>query len=138
MAAEMRGSDPSVRWGACWSTSSNGPARKGELPADVLETMTGALAAHGDQDAITIVIGVCLPALHRYAPAFAATHRSCAVHTHPRPPVADWVLAAPYDSQILVALERVGLLATLRDPDSGPAHGATARIAAALLTGPPR
>ncbi|MFE4639449.1 hypothetical protein [Streptomyces sp. NPDC056730] len=106
----------------------------GEMPADVLQTVAGALTARGDQDAVATAIGVRLPALHRHAP----DHRTALYGLAPgRPSPADsWLRWGPYDRQVLAALDRAELLAALRDASPGPAPGAAAHTAAVLLADP--
>lgn len=49
---------------------------RGQMPAEALQTLTGALPAAAAQDAVATAIGVRLPALHRYAPDFTTGHRT--------------------------------------------------------------
>lgn len=137
--APLLGSDPGVRTLGCLLEYAVHRARTdGEMPADVLETVAGALAARGDQDAVATAIGVRLPALHRHAPAFAADHQTALYGLAPgRPSPADsWLRWGPYDRQVLAALDRAELLAALRDASPGPAPGAATHTAAVLLTDP--
>ncbi|WP_279617143.1 hypothetical protein [Streptomyces regalis] len=137
--AALLGSDPGVRALGCLLEYAVHRARtQGEMPADVLQTVAGALAARGDQDAVATAIGVRLPALHRHAPAFATDHRTALYGLAPgRPSPADsWLRWGPYDRQVLAALERAELLAALRDADPGPAPGAAAHTAVVLLADP--
>ncbi|MGW6958793.1 hypothetical protein [Streptomyces chartreusis] len=133
----LLGSDPAPRALGCLLEYAVHRARtQGEMPADVLQTVSGVLAARGDQDAVATAIGVRLPALHRYAPAFAATHRTVLYGLAPgRPsPAASWLRWGPYDHQVLAALDRTELLVALRAPAT--ASGAAAHTAAALLADP--
>ncbi|MBW8797851.1 MAG: hypothetical protein JF597_30975 [Streptomyces sp.] len=137
--AALLGSDPGVRALGCLLEYAVHRARTaGEMPADVLQTVSGALPARGDQDAVATAIGVRLPALHRHAPDFAADHRTALYGLAPgRPSPADsWLRWGPYDRQVLAALERAELFAALRDADPGPAPGAAAHTAAVLLADP--
>lgn len=93
--------------------------------------MSGTLAARGDQDAVAHAIGVRLPALHRYAPAFTAAHRTALYALAPgRPsPAASWLCWGVPDRETLAALERAELLAALRDTRPGAAaHTAAAPL----------
>ncbi|MFB6931256.1 hypothetical protein [Streptomyces chartreusis] len=133
----LLGSDPAPRALGCLLEYAVHRARtQGEMPADVLQTVSGVLAAHADQDAVATAIGVRLPALHRYAPAFAATHQAALYGLTPDcpSPAASWLRWGPYDHQVLAALDRTELLAALRHPST--ASGAAAHTAAALLTDP--
>ncbi|WP_328508286.1 hypothetical protein OG981_53800 [Streptomyces mirabilis] len=110
------------------------------MPADVLQAVSGALAARGDQDAVTTAIGVRLPALHRYAPAFTAAHRTPLYGLAPgRPsPAASWLRWGAPDREVLAVLERAELLAALRDARPGAAaHTAAALLADPALLGDP-
>ncbi|MEU2619699.1 hypothetical protein ABZ642_16470 [Streptomyces sp. NPDC007157] len=129
------GSDPSVRALRCLLEYAVHQARtQGEMPAGVLEAVAGALAARGDQNVVATAIGVRLPALHRYAPAFAAAHRAALYGLVPgRPsPAASWLRFGPYDREVLAALDRAELLGALRET-AGGAPDAAGHTAAALL-----
>ncbi|MET8647671.1 hypothetical protein [Streptomyces sp. NPDC004675] len=92
--APLLDSDPSVRALECLLEYAVHQARtRGEMPADVLQAVSDALAARGDQDAVASTIGVHLPALHRHAPAFTAAHRTALHGLVPgRPsPAASWL-----------------------------------------------
>ncbi|MFE6157249.1 hypothetical protein, partial [Streptomyces sp. NPDC057889] len=137
--AALLGSDPEVRALGCLIEYAVHRAHTdGEMPADVLEAVAGALAARKNQDAVATAIGVRLPALHRHAPAFAAEHQAALYGLAAgRPSPADsWLRWGPYDRQVLAALERAELLAALRDASPGPAPGAAAHTAAVLLADP--
>ncbi|WP_411101066.1 hypothetical protein [Streptomyces sp. x-45] len=139
--APLLGSSPSVRALGCLLEYAVHQARtRGEMPADVLQALSGALTARGDQDAVATAIGVRLPALHRYAPAFTAAHRT-ALHglALGRPsPAASWLRWGAPDREVLAALERAELLATLRDARPGvAAHTAAALLADPALLGDP-
>ncbi|MEU3256009.1 hypothetical protein [Streptomyces sp. NPDC006997] len=137
--AALLGSDPSVRALGCLLEYAVHQARtQGEMPAGVLEAVSGALTARGDQDAVATAIGVRLPALHRYAPDFATAHQAALYGLTPsRPsPAASWLRWGPYDRQVLAALDRAELLAALRDADPATALGTAAHTAAVLLADP--
>ncbi|MGY5124336.1 hypothetical protein [Streptomyces nigrescens] len=139
--APLLGSDPSVRALGCLLEYAVHQARtRGEMPADVLQAVSGALAARGDQDAVATAIGVRLPALHRYAPAFTAAHRTALHGLAPgRPsPAASWLRWGAPDREVFAALERAELLAALRDARPGAAaHTAAALLADPTLLGDP-
>ncbi|MFF7764144.1 hypothetical protein [Streptomyces griseorubiginosus] len=106
----------------------------GLMPEDVLDVVAGTLDVRGDQDAVAAAVGVYLPHLHRYAPAFAAAHRAELYSLAPgRPsPAASWLHGGSYDQQLLAALDRTELLAALRSA----APGAAEKVAYALLDDP--
>ncbi|MET8582215.1 hypothetical protein ABZX39_15190 [Streptomyces collinus] len=138
--ASLLGSAPSVRALGCLLEYAVYQARtRGEMPADVLQAVSGALAARGDQDAVATAIGVGLPALHRYAPALTAAHRTVLYGLAPgRPPAASWLRRGAPDREVLAALERAELLAALRDARPGAAaHTAAALLADPALLGDP-
>ncbi|MGQ4364257.1 hypothetical protein [Streptomyces sp. SAS_272] len=139
--APLLGSDPSVRaLGSLLEYAVHQARTQGEMPADVLQAVAGALAACGDQDAVATAIGVRLPALHRYAPAFTAAHRTELYGLAPdRPsPAASWLRWGAPDREVLAALERAELLAALRDARPGAAaHTAAALLADPALLGDP-
>ncbi|MFI1530663.1 hypothetical protein [Streptomyces griseus] len=128
------GSDPQVRALGCLLEYAVHRARTtGAMPQEVLDTVAGALAAYGGQEAVATVIGVHLPALHRHAPAFAAAHRALYSLTPGRPsPAASWLYWGDPDSLLLAALDRAELLAALR----AGVPGTVERVAAALLDDP--
>ncbi|MEW2259701.1 hypothetical protein [Streptomyces sp. NPDC047869] len=135
------GSDPEVRALGCLLEYAAHRARTAsEMPEDVLDTVAGVLAAHADQEAVATAFGVHLPALHRYAPAFAAAHRTALYGIEPgRPsPAASWLRWGGPDGQLLAALDRVELLAALRAAVPGAAeHLAHALLADPALLGEP-
>lgn len=101
--AALLGSDPSVRaLGRLLEYAAHQARTQGEMPADVLEIVSGALAAREDQDAVAIAIGVRLPALHRYAPAFTAAHRTVLYGLAPGRPtsVASWLCWGAFDREV--------------------------------------
>ncbi|MEU0678190.1 hypothetical protein ABZ330_36125 [Streptomyces sp. NPDC006172] len=106
----------------------------GGMPPEVLETVAGVLAVHSDQEAVATAIGMYLPVLHRYAPAFAAAHRTPLYSLVPgRPsPAAAWLRCGAPDRQLLAALDRSELLAALR----ADVPGAAEQVAHALLDDP--
>ncbi|WP_192583628.1 hypothetical protein [Streptomyces albicerus] len=133
----LLGSDPGVRALGCLLEYAVHRARThGEMPADILQTVSGVLAARGDHDAVATATGVRLPALHRYASAFAATHQAALYGLAPESssPAASWLRWGPHDHQVLAALDRSELLAALRHPAT--ASDAAAHVAAALLAAP--
>ncbi|WP_181802479.1 hypothetical protein [Streptomyces shenzhenensis] len=83
------------------------------------------------------VIGVRLPVLHRYAPAFTAAHRAALYRIVPdcASPAASWLRWGPPSPPLLAALDRADLLGVLRDAE-GLAPDAAAHTAAALLADP--
>ncbi|MFE5374017.1 hypothetical protein [Streptomyces mirabilis] len=135
------GSDPEVRALGCLLEYAVHRARTaGEMPEDVLDTVAGVLAAHAGQEAVATAIGVHLPALHRYAPAFAAAHRTALYGIEPgRPsPAASWLRWGGPDGQLLAALDRAELLAAMRAAVPGAAeHLAHALLADPALLGEP-
>ncbi len=137
--APLLGSDPSVRaLGSMLEYAVHQARTQGEMLADVLQAVSGALAACGDQDAVATAIGVHLPALHRYAPAFTAAHRTALYALAPgrHSPAASWLRWGATDREILAALKRSELLAALRDARPGAAsHTAAALLAAPALLG---
>ncbi|MFE0356447.1 hypothetical protein ACFW2K_38805 [Streptomyces nigra] len=119
------GSDPEVRALGCLLEYATRQARTtGEMPEEILNTVTGALAAHAGQEAVATAIGVHLPALHRHAPAFAAAHRTALYGLVPgRPsPAASWLRWGGPDGQLLAALDRSELLTALRAGMPGTAE----------------
>ncbi|WP_206305150.1 hypothetical protein [Streptomyces sp. B29(2018)] len=128
------GSDPQVRALGCLLEYAVHRARTtGAMPQEVLDTVAGALAAYGGQEAVATVIGVHLPALHRHAPAFAAAHRALYSLTPGRPsPAASWLYWGDPDGLLLAALDRAELVAALR----AGVPGTVERVAAALLDDP--
>ncbi|MEU3511026.1 hypothetical protein ABZ733_24665 [Streptomyces longwoodensis] len=59
----LRNSNPSARALGCLLEYVVHQARTpGEIPADVLQVVSGALTAHGDQDAVATAVGMRLPA----------------------------------------------------------------------------
>ncbi|MBW8697955.1 hypothetical protein MBT84_00080 [Streptomyces sp. MBT84] len=104
------------------------------MPAEVLEAVVDVLAARGSQDAVANVIGVRLPALHRYAPPSPPlTGSRCTVSPlagRRRPPPG--CAGGAYGREVLAALDRADLLAALRGADPG----ASAHTASALLADP--
>ncbi|MFR9793768.1 hypothetical protein ACL07V_34770 [Streptomyces sp. MB22_4] len=139
--AALRGSNPSARALGCLLEYAVHQARtRGEMPADILQVVSGALTARGDQDAVATAIGARLPALHRYAPAFTAAHRTALYGLAPgRPsPAVSWLRSGTPDPEVLAALERAELLAALRDARPGAAaHTAAALLADPALLGDP-
>ncbi|MFF4205768.1 hypothetical protein ACFYZ8_34535 [Streptomyces sp. NPDC001668] len=134
-APALVGSDPEVRALGCLLEYATRRARTtGEMPAEVLDTVVGALAAHPGQEAVATAIGVHLPALHRHAPAFAAAHRTALYGLVPgRPsPAASWLRWGGPDGQLLAALDRAELLTALR----AGMPGAAEQLAHALLDDP--
>ncbi|MFF4933424.1 hypothetical protein ACFY2H_31715 [Streptomyces griseofuscus] len=134
----LLGSDARVRALGCLLEYAAGQARAhGEMPAEVLRAVAGALPAAAGQEAVATAIGVRLPALHRYAPAFAAEHHAALYRLTPgRPsPAASWLRWGPPSAPLLAALDRAGLIGALRDAP-GLAQGAAGRTAAALLADP--
>ncbi|MFJ8902960.1 hypothetical protein [Streptomyces sp. NPDC102370] len=131
----LLGADPEVRALGCLLEYAVRRARAtGEMPAEILDTVAGVLAAHAGQEALATAIGVHLPALHRYAPAFAAAHRTALygiVPGHPSP-AASWLYWGGTDGQLLAALDRAELLAALR----AAVPGAAEHLAHALLDDP--
>lgn len=112
----------------------------GEMPAEVLDAVAGTLAAHGDQDAVATAIGVHLPALHRHAPAFTASHRTALYGLSPgRPsPAASWLRWGPHAPSLLAALDHAELLHALRHAVPGAAkHMAHALLADTAFLGDP-
>ncbi|MDQ1005830.1 hypothetical protein QFZ82_000315 [Streptomyces sp. V4I23] len=131
----LTGSDTEVRALGCLLEYATHQARTtGEMPEKVLDTVAGVLAAHAGQEAVATAIGVHLPALHRYAPAFAAAHRAALYGLVPgRPsPAASWLRWSGPDGQLLAALGRAELLAALR----AEVPGAAEHLAHALLDDP--
>lgn len=65
----------------------------GQMPGEVLQAVAGALTAHADEDAVATAIGIHLPALHQYAPAFTAKYQAALYGLAPsRPsPAASWL-----------------------------------------------
>lgn len=134
-APVLVGSDPEVRaLGALLEYAVHRARPAGDIPGDVLDTVAAVLAAHGGQEAVATAVGVRLPALHRYAPAFTAAHRTALFGIEPgRPsPAASWLRWGPYDRPLLAALDRAELLAALR----AEAPGADGHLAHALLDDP--
>ncbi|MFI7089635.1 hypothetical protein ACIBUR_39375 [Streptomyces anulatus] len=128
-------SDPQVRALGCLLEYASHRARTtGEMTQEVLDTVAGALAAYGGQEAVATVIGVHLPALHRHAPTFAAAHRTALYSLTPgRPsPAASWLYWGSPDGPLLAALDRAELLAALR----AGVPAAAERVGAALLDDP--
>ncbi|MFJ3279011.1 hypothetical protein [Streptomyces halstedii] len=134
------GSDPEVRALGCLLEYAVHRARTaGKMPEDVLDTIAGVLAAHAGQEAVATAIGVHLPALHRYAPAFASAHRTALYGIEPgRPsPAASWLRWGGPDGQLLAALDRAELLAALREVPGAAEHLAHALLADPALLGEP-
>ncbi|MER6787923.1 hypothetical protein ABT330_25420 [Streptomyces sp. NPDC000658] len=128
-------SDPQVRALDCLLEYAFHRARTtGGMPPAVLETVAGVLAVHSDQEAVATAIGMYLPVLHRYAPAFAAAHRTALYGlASGRPsPAAAWLRCGARDRLLLAALDRSELLAALRADVPGTAE----QVAHALLNDP--
>ncbi|MEU2982627.1 hypothetical protein ABZ678_38590 [Streptomyces hirsutus] len=128
------GSDPEVRALGCLLEYAVHRARTAsEMPQDVLDTVADVLT-HAGQEAVATAIGVHLPALHRYAPAFAAAHRIPLYRIEPGQPspAASWLRWGGLDGQLLAALDRAELLAALRAAVPGTAE----HLANALLDDP--
>ncbi|MFC8704902.1 hypothetical protein ACFUIV_22325 [Streptomyces anulatus] len=134
----LLGSDPRVRALGCLLEYAVHQVRaRGQMPAEVLQAVAGALPAAAAQDAVADAIGVRLPALHRYAPDFTAAHRT-ALYRIPSPgpsPAGSWLRWGPPSPPLLAALDRADLIGALRGAD-GLAPGAAGHTAAALLTDP--
>lgn len=134
-APVLVGSDPEVRaLGALLEYAVHRARTAGEMPEDVLDTVAAVLAAHAGQEALATAVGVHLPALHRYAPAFTAAHRTALFGIEPgrTSPAASWLRWGPYDRLLLAALDRAELLAALR----AQMPGADGHLAHALLDDP--
>ncbi|WP_020684239.1 hypothetical protein [Streptomyces prunicolor] len=140
-APTLVGSDPEVRaLGALLEYAVHRDRTVGEMPEGVLDTVAAVLAAHAGQEAVATAIGVHLPALHRYAPAFAAAHRTALYGIEPgrTSPAASWLRWGGPDGQLLAALDRAELLAALRAAVPGAAeHLAHALLADPALLGEP-
>ncbi|MBQ0891115.1 hypothetical protein KBZ94_40445 [Streptomyces sp. RM72] len=134
----LLGSDPRVRALGCLLEYAAGQARaRGQMPAEVLRAVAGALPAAAAQDAVATAIGVRLPALHHYAPDFTAVHLT-ALYRIPSPgpsPAASWLRWGPPSAPLLAALDRSDLIGALRG-DAPLAREAAGHTAAALLTDP--
>ncbi|MFJ9380179.1 hypothetical protein [Streptomyces sp. NPDC101455] len=129
------GSDPEVRaLGVLLEYGVHRARTAGEMPVEVLDTVAGVLTLHAGQDAVATAIGVHLPALHRWAPAFAAAHRTALYGIEPgrTSPAASWLRWGGVDGQLLAALDRAELLAALR----AAAPGAAEHLAHTLLADP--
>lgn len=134
----LLGSDPRVRALGCLLEYAVHQVRaRGQMPAEVLQAVAGALPAAAAQDAVADAIGVRLPALHDYAPDFTAGHRTALYRLTPgRPsPAGSWLRWGPHHPPLLAALDRAGLIGALRDAP-GLAQGAAGHTAAALLSDP--
>ncbi|CAM5658901.1 MULTISPECIES: hypothetical protein [Streptomyces] len=140
-ATPLLGSDPSVRALGCLLEYAVHQARtQGEMPADVLQAVSGALAARGDQDAVATAIGGAPARPAPVRPAFTAAHRTALYALAPgRPsPAASWLCWGAPDREVCAALERAELLAALRDVRAGAAaHTAAALLADPALLGDP-
>ncbi len=113
-------------------------APDGQMPAEVLQAVAGAIPAAAAQDAVADAIGVRLPALHDYAPDFTAVHRTALVPDPRAGALAGRVVAALRDRPappLLAALDRADLIGALRGA-GGLARDAAGHTAAALLTDP--
>ncbi|MFC8949521.1 hypothetical protein [Streptomyces rochei] len=134
----LLGSDPRVRALGCLLEYAVHQARaRGQMPAEVLRAVAGALPAAAAQDAVATAIGVRLPALHRYAPDFTAVHRTALyrIPSQGPSPAASWLRWGPPRAPLLAALDRADLIGTLRG-DARLAREAAGHTAAALLTDP--
>ncbi|MFE0857287.1 hypothetical protein [Streptomyces mutabilis] len=132
----LLGSDPRVRALGCLLEYAVHQARaRGQMPAEVLRAVAGALPAAAAQDAVATAIGVRLPALHHYAPDFTAVHRTALyrISSHGSSPAASWLRWGPPSPPLLAALDRADLIGALR---GGLAREAAGHTAAALLTDP--
>ncbi|MEU4077727.1 hypothetical protein [Streptomyces venezuelae] len=132
----LLGSDPRVRALGCLLEYAVHQARaRGQMPAEVLQAVAGALPAAAAQDAVATAIGVRLPALHRHAPDFTAVHRTALYRIPPSAPspAASWLRWGPPSPPLLAALDRADLIGALR---GGLAREAAGHTAAALLTDP--
>ncbi|WP_274036751.1 hypothetical protein [Streptomyces sp. MMBL 11-1] len=134
----LLGSDPRVRALGCLLEYALHQARaRGQMPAEVLQAVAGAIPAAAAQDAVADAIGVRLPALHDYAPDFTAVHRT-ALYRIPAQgpsPAGSWLRWGPPSPPLLAALDRADLIGALRGA-GGLARDAAGHTAAALLTDP--
>lgn len=110
--------------------------RDGQMPGDVLNLIAAVLQARGGDEPVAAVLGKHLPLLHRRAAAFTAAHPELYALVPGRPsPAASWLHArrgpGP-DPLLLAALDRLQLLAALREE---PAGAVAFRVVHALLTG---
>ncbi|MGC5400718.1 hypothetical protein ACPXCP_33855 [Streptomyces sp. DT20] len=134
----LLGTDPRVRALGCLLEHAVHQARtRGQMPAEALRAVAAALPVSAGQEAVATAIGVRLPALHRYAPAFAAEHHAALYRLTPgRPsPAASWLRWGPHHPPLLAALDRADLIDALRDAPV-LAQGAAGHTAAGLLDDP--
>ncbi|MEV7156951.1 hypothetical protein AB0N77_20360 [Streptomyces misionensis] len=134
----LLGSDPRVRaLGSLLEYAVHQARARGQMPAEVLQTLAGALPAAAAQDAVATAIGVRLPALHHYAPDFTAAHRTALyrICSQGPSPAASWLRWGPPSPPLLAALDRADLIGALRGAH-GLAREAAGHTAAALLTDP--
>ncbi|MFF8992615.1 hypothetical protein ACF09H_22300 [Streptomyces sp. NPDC014983] len=134
----LLGSDPRVRALGCLLEYAVHQVRaRGQMPAEVLQTVAGALPAAAAQDAVATAIGVRLAALHHYAPDFTAAHRTALyrICSQGPSPAASWLRWGPPSRPLLAALDRADLIGALRGAH-GLAREAAGHTAAALLTDP--
>jgi hypothetical protein len=129
------GSDGEVRaLGALLEFAVHRARTAGGMPGDVLDAVGAVLAVHAGEEAVATAVGVRLPALYRYAPAFTAAHRTALFGIGPgrTSPAVSWLRWGAYDRLLLAALGRVELLAALR----AQVPGADGHLAHALLEDP--
>nr|WP_181411994.1 hypothetical protein [Streptomyces sp. F12] len=134
----LLGSHPQVRALGCLLEYAVHQARaRGQMPAEVLQAVAGALPAAAAQDAVATAIGVRLPALHRCAPDFTARHRTALyrIPSQGPAPAASWLRWGPPSPPLLAALDRADLIGALRGAH-GLAREAAGHTAAALLADP--
>ncbi len=134
----LLGSDPRVRALGCLLEYAVHQVRaRGQMPAEVLQAVAGALPAAGAQDAVATEIGARLPALHRYAPDFTAVHGPALyrIPSQGPSPAGAWLRWGPPSPPLLAALDRADLIGALRGA-GGRARVAAGHTAAALLTDP--
>ncbi|MGW0827365.1 hypothetical protein [Streptomyces sp. NPDC002845] len=127
--------DPEVRALQCLLEYAIYRARiAGPMPQEVLEVVAGAITARSSEERVVRAVGVYLPTLHRYAPAFAADHRAelYGIPTDRPSPAAAWLRWGPPYPPLLAALDRTELLQALRTG----ARGAAEHLAHALMADP--
>ncbi|MFB8401133.1 hypothetical protein [Streptomyces sp. NPDC055912] len=132
---ELMGSHPAVRaLGSLIEYAAHQAHAGSEMPADVLDLVAAVLAARVGDEAVATAIGVHLPALHRRAPAFTASHPELyALDPGRHSPATAWLRWGGHDPLLLGALDRGRLLAAVRED----LPGALAQVARALTGGHP-
>ncbi|MYR76568.1 hypothetical protein YUMDRAFT_06517 [Streptomyces sp. OspMP-M45] len=107
--------DPAVRALECLLNYAESQTRTGiPMPDTVLDLLAEILTARPREKEVSTVIGPRLPALHRHAPAFAATHHTALTALDGPSPAAAWLSYGPADPQLLTTLDRTTLLAAPR------------------------